>query len=100
MKRIQITVKGNVQRCGFRNYATQEAEQLGLSGKAVYLDQDIMIEAEGNNEVVSKFVEWCRTGPTGCTIESVECRDLPVIYEKGFRNVPGIVFSKNQTCKV
>lgn len=100
MKRIQITVKGNVQRCGFRNYATQEAKQLGLSGKAVYLDHDIMIEAEGKPEAVNQFIEWCETGPKGCNIEAIECEELPLKNDQGFQIVHGIVFSESKTCKV
>lgn len=94
MKRYLITVSGNVQRVGFRNYASKVAVDLGLTGKAVYVDQDIKIEAEGKSEPLQQFIAWCKTGPSGCNIDDFNFQELPVKGDKTFEVVHGLVFSR------
>lgn len=58
-KRYQIYITGNVQRVGFRSHAHKYANKLNISGMAMYIDHAIMIDAEGEPDKLSDFIEWC-----------------------------------------
>jgi acylphosphatase len=60
----RIYVKGRVQGVGFRYSAVREAKRRGIKGfvKNQY-DGSVYIEAEGSQEQLLDFVEWCRRGP-------------------------------------
>lgn len=60
----RIHVKGRVQGVGFRYSAVREARSRGITGfvKNQY-DGSVYIEAEGSQEQLLDFVEWCRRGP-------------------------------------
>ncbi len=92
-KRLEILVKGNVQRVGFRNHAAEIAVELGITGSAAYVDHDILIEAEGNAEQLDSFVDWCRKGPAGCTIESLEITETILLHDSKFVIVHGLIIS-------
>lgn len=94
MKRYIITIAGNVQRVGFRNYSSKEAKRLGLAGKAVYIDQDIMIEVEGLNDSLTQFIQWCHKGPEGCKIDGFDIKELPILGYASFEAVPGLIWCK------
>lgn len=94
-KRFQITVKGNVQRVGFRNFAGQLAEKLNLTGKAVYVDQDIMIQVEGIPANIETFINWSKTGPEGCVISDIDIIETVIQNDKNFLVIHGITFSDN-----
>lgn len=94
MKRLQIIVKGdNVQRCGFRNFSAQIAQKLGLTGIAEYEDHHLVIEIEGPSETIRQFIEFCKIGPEGCQISSLEIIEIPATESGVFRIIPGIVSS-------
>lgn len=90
MKRYHITIKGNVQRVGFRRYASQIARQLGLKGKATYIDHNITIEVEGAVESLKQFMQWCKTGPNGCQVEDIILTEYPLYGDNTFEIVPGV----------
>jgi len=60
----RIHVKGRVQGVGFRFSAVREARSRGITGfvKNQY-DGSVYIEAEGPQDQLLEFVEWCRKGP-------------------------------------
>jgi len=60
----RIHVKGRVQGVGFRYSTVREAKRRGIKGfvKNQY-DGTVYIEAEGSQEQLLDFVEWCRSGP-------------------------------------
>ena len=60
----RIHVKGRVQGVGFRWSAVREAKSRGITGfvKNQY-DGSVYIEAEGSQEQLLDYVEWCRRGP-------------------------------------
>ncbi len=98
MKRLQVIITGdNVQRCGFRNFSSQIAEKLGLSGKAAYIDHHLAVEIEGLEEKLNQFLEFCKIGPEGSMIKSIETQELPALGLKGFEVIHGIVNSSLKT---
>jgi len=60
----RIHVTGRVQGVGFRYSTLREAKRRGITGfvKNQY-DGSVYIEAEGSQEELLDFVEWCRNGP-------------------------------------
>ena len=71
-ERVHATVSGRVQGVSFRDSTRQEAEKLGLTGW-VRNTEDGNVEAifEGDPDVVSRMVEWCKSGPSSADVEDV-----------------------------
>lgn len=92
MKRFYITIKGgNVQRCGFRKIAVDMAQKMSLTGKATYVNHHIVIEAEGDAQILENFLSWCQKGPRGCMVDSVEHTEIPVKGSTVFEVIHGVV---------
>jgi acylphosphatase len=77
--RRRVVVRGNVQGVFFRDSCRREARSRGLTGW-VTNRPDGAVEAvfEGEPEAVEALVDWCRHGPRGADVESVdETREDP-----------------------
>jgi acylphosphatase len=71
-----ITVEGRVQHVGFRYSARNAAKNLYITGLASNLiDGNVFIEAEGEEENVLKFIDWCRLGPPLARVFQVKIQD-------------------------
>jgi acylphosphatase len=85
MKCVQIHIYGRVQHKGFRFLAMQKAYQYGIRG---YIqnrkDGSLYIEAEGEEEQLNEFMEWCKKGPMGSTVEEVKAEDGEIKNYKSF----------------
>lgn len=93
-KRLQIYITGNVQRIGFRVQAAENAVVFNISGKAMYIDDGILIEAEGDPEKLNLFVDWCRRGPENCTIDTFSMHEMQPIHYTSFEIIHGVVSSE------
>lgn len=63
MRHYNITVKGRVQRVSYRVWAQSKAISLGLTGYVKNLHNgDVYIEAEGEDDKVNQFIDWCYVG--------------------------------------
>ena len=82
--RKHIFFYGRVQGVGFRYYAVQKANQLGLTGWVKNLtDGRVEAELQGQAELVDSFVE--RISQRGrIVVEFVEEEDRELCYEEGF----------------
>ncbi|MGX5820564.1 acylphosphatase [Chitinophaga lutea] len=81
----EITVKGNVQGVYFRATARSVAVRLGLTGAVKNLpDGNVWIVAEGPADAMQEFIDWCRLGPTGAKVSSLEIVEGPVEEYRGF----------------
>jgi acylphosphatase len=64
MKHLNIRVRGHVQGVGFRYSALRAARSLDIRGFARNeRDGSVYMEAEGNDENLRLFIDWCRKGP-------------------------------------
>ena len=82
-KRIQVF--GKVQGVFFRASAKNTATKLKVSGWVKNeLDGSVVIEAEGSENQMSKFLEWCNKGSDFSRVTSVEVKDLQVEGFEGF----------------
>ena len=80
---LQILLSGRVQGVGFRYYARQYAGALGINGyvKNLY-DGRVEVVAEGEKELVDRFIAALRRGPSFGNVEHVEIKSLP--YENSY----------------
>ena len=71
--RCRVVVRGNVQGVFFRESARRQAEARGVAGW-ITNRSDGAVEAvfEGDREAVDALVEFCRHGPRGADVESVD----------------------------
>ena len=61
---VHIIVYGQVQRVFFRASTQAQASELGITGWVRNLhDGTVEVHAEGNQDALNNFIEWCRKGP-------------------------------------
>ncbi len=82
MKHVSIQVSGKVQGVFFRASTKDVAEELGITGFVRNeSDGSVYIEAEGEDEKLKKFEEWCHHGPKHALVNQVRLKEGSV---KGF----------------
>jgi acylphosphatase len=71
--RAHLTVRGRVQGVYFRASTVQEAQNLRLTGWVRNcLDGSVEAVAEGDRSKVEDLIAWCRRGPRGARVHSVD----------------------------
>lgn len=72
-KHLNIKIYGRVQGVFFRHSARQKAEELGIRGFAGNEDDgSVYIEAEGEEENLKQFLDWCHRGSFLAKVKKVE----------------------------
>jgi len=76
MKHLNIHVSGKVQGVFFRASAKDEADQLGVRGFVRNEPNgDVYIEAEGEDDQLKLFLEWCKLGPNRARVENINVEE-------------------------
>jgi acylphosphatase len=72
MKTYHLHITGKVQGVWYRASAKDKALALGLKGK-VWNEPDGSVGAvvQGQEDVVTEFIEWCKEGPMLAKVEDV-----------------------------
>ena len=79
VKHFNIRVHGRVQGVFFRASARSHAQALDISGFARNeADRSVYIEAEGEEENLKQFIEWCHRGPERAEVTNVEVEEANV----------------------
>jgi acylphosphatase len=79
VKHLNIKVHGRVQGVFFRASTKTQAEALGINGFVRNeKDETVYIEAEGEEEALKKFVEWCSHGPKYAIVEKCEVTESDI----------------------
>lgn len=83
--RRRVVVHGHVQGVFFRDTARRLAHRNGVAGW-VRNNPDGTVEAvfEGDPESVERLVDFCRLGPRGAQVESVEVHEEEAEGLRGF----------------
>ena len=85
MTRRHLTVRGYVQGVGFRWFARETAETLGLSGWVRNReDGSVEAEAEGTAHALDEFVRRLRGENPAAHVESIEVRPIAARGDRGF----------------
>lgn len=80
--RVHLIIKGRVQGVYFRLSTKEEADDLGLTGWARNLpDGAVEVVAEGPEDDIEDFVDWCRQGPPMARVDSVDIQRLEATGE-------------------
>ena len=82
MKRVNITVTGDVQGVFFRSFIRQNALDMGVNGYVRNKGAD-KVEAvfEGKDKDVDDLVKLCKKGPSGAKIKSVQVKEERYLNE-------------------
>lgn len=71
--RVRLLVHGLVQGVGFRYFARQMADGLGVTGWVINnSDFTVSIEAESDKRTLEKYVKCIEKGPTYGRVERLE----------------------------
>lgn len=74
-KRAHLKISGRVQGVFYRATARDVAMNLNLKGWVKNLsDGGVEAVAEGDEENVEKFIEWCNQGPSGSKVQGVDAQ--------------------------
>jgi len=85
VKRLSITITGRVQGVGYRYFAQDAANALGLSGWVRNnFDRSVECEVQGEAADLKRFCESLREGPPLSRVTNVASCELPVV--KGERS--------------
>jgi len=73
LQHVNITVSGKVQGVFYRAATEKVARELDITGWVQNLPSgEVYIEAEGTEEQLRQFTDWCRKGPSRATVTAVE----------------------------
>ncbi|MBN2301841.1 MAG: acylphosphatase [Lentisphaerae bacterium] len=72
MKRMRLVISGRVQGVCYRMYAREQATNLGLTGWVKNRpDGTVEVFAEGNDDSLRHFHDWCKKGPPYAHVTNV-----------------------------
>lgn len=85
--RKHIFFYGRVQGVGFRYYAVQKANQLGLTGwvKNLY-DGSVEMEVEGQEELIDQLIIFLQNR-TYIWIERINAKKIPLQQDRSFGEI-------------
>jgi acylphosphatase len=84
--RVRALLSGRVQGVGFRFFAEEWADRLGVGGYARNLpDGRLEVVAEGPEEAVREFLDAVRRGPRSAVVTGVELQWEDPVGERHFR---------------
>lgn len=71
-----ILLTGKVQGVGLRFYTMQAAYRYNITGSIEIKGKDkVLIEAEGTEQDIAAFVEWCRRGSPFSKIKEIQIEE-------------------------
>jgi len=86
MKTVRLIIKGKVQGVFYRATAKDVADLIGVKGWIRNLPNDnVEITATAAEDVLQKFIAWCKQGPPKARVDEVTVEELNVEEFKGFK---------------
>ena len=84
-KHFAIKVGGVVQGVFFRASTKKKADELGIKGFVRNEpDGSVYIEAEGEEQALQAFIEWCQDGPPRAKVKECEVNEGKLQDFSGF----------------
>lgn len=75
---LHALISGHVQGVGFRYFVQVTAQEMDISGWVRNRwDGTVEVSAEGNQEVLEKFVNRLKRGPTSARVTDIKVNWLP-----------------------
>lgn len=79
MKAIHLIIHGKVQGVFFRKYTKEKAQSLKLKGTVKNLPNgSVDIIAQGDEDRLRIFIEWCHRGSPASKVENVEAIHIAI----------------------
>ena len=86
MKTVRLIIKGKVQGVFYRATAKNVADLIGVDGWVKNLpDDNVEIMATAAEDVLQKFIAWCKQGPPKAKVDEVVIEELNPEDFKGFK---------------
>ena len=84
MRAIRASVRGRVQRVGYRRFILDLAQELGVSGYVKNLpDGSVELYVQGENPDLSRFIELVKSPPPPAYVARFEIRDMGMTVAAG-----------------
>ena len=75
----RVVIRGHVQGVGFRYGVLEAAQSARVSGWVRNrLDGTVEALLQGDDAAVERVIRWCRQGPRGSRVTSVDVHDEPL----------------------
>lgn len=85
MRRVHVTVSGEVQGVGYRYTMQHVATREGATGWVRNLrDGRVAAEVEGTDAQLDAVLAWMTEGPRGGRVTGTHVRDAPLVGGTGF----------------
>lgn len=85
MKRVHVTVSGDVQGVGYRYTMQHVAQRSGVTGWVRNLrDGRVEAEVEGPDAAVDEVLAWMAEGPPGAHVSGAQVADTAPAGDTGF----------------
>lgn len=85
MRRVRVTVSGEVQGVGYRYTMQHVAQRAGVTGWVRNLrDGRVEAEVEGTDAQVDAVLAWMAEGPPGGRVTGAQVAELPPVGGVGF----------------
>ena len=82
MVRVHLTINGKVQGVFFRAHTQEKAKEFGITGwVANEADGTVSVVAEGSENKINNFVDWCHSGPSTSEVEKVKVSKVDYMRE-------------------
>ncbi len=73
LKHFKIIVSGKVHGVFYRASAKEKADEWDIKGFVRNEPNgDVYIEAEGDEDMLYKFIKWCNMGPDRAKVDQIE----------------------------
>jgi len=84
-KAAQLKISGIVQGVFFRQSTQEKATELKIAGWVRNCeDGAVELEAEGEEDALALFVQWCHRGPQRAVVRKVEIKNIELQNHKRF----------------
>ena len=85
MEQYEITITGRVQGVGYRYYAVQQAQLLGVKGYVRnQADNSVLVVAQADEEIIDIFIDYLHIGPTRARVDHIS--KIKINYFSDFNN--------------
>ena len=86
MKTVRLIIKGKVQGVFYRATAKDVADLIGVRGWVKNLpDDNVEIVASASEDVLQKFIGWCKQGPPKARVDDVKVEELGLQQFNNFK---------------
>jgi len=92
MKNLRISISGKVCKTGFLFFAKQFSQLYHINGFAKYTGEtSLLIEAEGTESNLRRFLDYCKVGPCGSIINDIKITEGEIQNYRAFNIIENIL---------